>query len=63
MGQKAEKSSLEYEPIGTDSLVLILAPGHPLAGRKSISLAVLAREPLIIREPGSGTRCALREGP
>src|SRR5262249_51762809 len=26
------------------------------------SLAVLAREPLIIREPGSGTRCALRKG-
>ena len=62
VGQKAEKSSLESEPIGTDTLVLILAPGHPLAVRKSISLAVLAREPLIIREPGSGTRCALRKG-
>jgi DNA-binding transcriptional LysR family regulator len=62
VGQKAEKSGLESEPIGTDTLVLILAPDHPLSGRKSISLAVLAREPLIIREPGSGTRCALRKG-
>ena len=51
VGQKAEKPSLESEAIGTDTLVLILAPGHPLAVRKSISLAVLAREPLIIREP------------
>jgi DNA-binding transcriptional LysR family regulator len=62
VGQKAENPSLESEPIGTDTLTLILAPGHPLAGKKSISLAVLAREPLILREPGSGTRCALRKG-
>lgn len=62
VGQQAEKHNLESEAIGTDTLALILAPGHPLARRKSISLAVLAREPLIIREPGSGTRCALRKG-
>jgi DNA-binding transcriptional LysR family regulator len=62
VGQRAERSSLVSEPIGTDTLVLILAPGHPLARRKSISLEVLAREPLIIREPGSGTRCALKKG-
>lgn len=62
VGQKAEKSNLESVAIGTDTLALILAPNHPLASRKSISLAVLAREPLIIREPGSGTRCALKKG-
>lgn len=62
VGQKAEKPSLESEPIGTDDLALILAPGDPLAGRTSISLAVLARQPLIVREPGSGTRCALKKG-
>jgi DNA-binding transcriptional LysR family regulator len=62
VGQKAENPVLEAEPIGTDTLVLILAPGHPMAGRRSISLAALAREPLIIREHGSGTRCALRKG-
>jgi DNA-binding transcriptional LysR family regulator len=62
VGQKAEKQSLESEPIGSDTLALILAPGHPLAGRASVSLAVLAREPLIVREPGSGTRCALSKG-
>jgi DNA-binding transcriptional LysR family regulator len=61
VGQKAEKPSLESEPIGTDTLALVLSPAHPLACRRSISLAVLAREPLIIREPGSGTRCALKK--
>src|SRR3954466_10722091 len=62
VGKKAEETTLESVAIGADTLALILAPGHPLAGRKSISLAVLAREPLIIREPGSGTRCALKKG-
>lgn len=62
VGQKSESPSLESEAIGSDTLALILAPGHRLASRKTISLAVLAREPLIIREPGSGTRCALRQG-
>lgn len=62
VGQEAESASLDSDPIGTDSLVLILAPGHPLAGRKRLSLKALSREPLIVREPGSGTRCALRKG-
>jgi DNA-binding transcriptional LysR family regulator len=61
VGKKDEKKSLESRPIGTDVLVLIVPPGHALAARKSISLTILAREPLIIREHGSGTRCALRK--
>src|SRR5579864_5633654 len=36
IGQKAEKSNLESRLIGTDSLVLIVASGHPWAARKSI---------------------------
>lgn len=62
VGQKAGKPTLESEVIGTDTLVLVLAPTHPLAGRTSISLKALAEVPLIIREPGSGTRCALSKG-
>jgi DNA-binding transcriptional LysR family regulator len=61
-GKKAEKAALQSEPIGTDTLTLIVSPKHHLAARKSISLATLAREPLIVREPGSGTRCALMKG-
>jgi DNA-binding transcriptional LysR family regulator len=59
VGQKAEKSNLESRPIGRDSLVLIVASGHPWAARKSITLKALTSEPLILRELGSGSRCAL----
>jgi DNA-binding transcriptional LysR family regulator len=59
VGQKAEKSTLEARPIGKDSLVLIVPPGHPWARRRLVSLDALVCEPLIIREPGSGSRCAL----
>lgn len=62
VGQKAENTSLESVAIGVDTLVMILAPGHRLSRRKSISLAALSREPLIIRESGSGACGALRKG-
>ena len=61
IGQKAEKSILEARPIGRDSLVLIVASGHPWAGRRTIPINALTGEPLIIRESGSGSRCALEK--
>ena len=44
------------EPWVEDELVVFCAPTHPLAGRASASLAELADEQWIVREPGSGTR-------
>jgi DNA-binding transcriptional LysR family regulator len=61
IGQKAEKPALETRSIGRDSLVLIVPPGHLWATRRSIALHALIGEPLIIRESGSGTRCALEK--
>jgi DNA-binding transcriptional LysR family regulator len=61
VGQEAETPDLEFRPIGSDTLVLVVAPGHPWAARKRISLHVLTGEPLILREPGSGSRCALEK--
>jgi DNA-binding transcriptional LysR family regulator len=61
IGQKAERPSLEARPIGSDSLVLIVPSGHPWATRRSVSLDSLPGEPLIIRESGSGSRCALEK--
>jgi len=62
VGQEADKPSLESRPIGGDRLVLVVAPGHRFAARKRIPLKALAGESLIIREPGSGSRCALEKG-
>lgn len=62
IGQRAEKPALETRPIGRDSLVLLVPSGHPWATRRTVSLDDLAREPLIIRESGSGSRLALEKG-
>lgn len=44
-----------------EELVLILRRNHPLTRLRKISLTDLAREPLIIREKGSGTRDVVLE--
>jgi DNA-binding transcriptional LysR family regulator len=45
-------------PFAPNHLVVVAARDHPLAGRRRIPLAEVAREPFILREPGSGTRQA-----
>jgi DNA-binding transcriptional LysR family regulator len=47
---------LHVEPWVADELVVFCAPAHPLARRGSATLAELAGEAWIVREPGSGTR-------
>ena len=43
----------------TDQLVLVVAPRHPLAKKKSIKSADLQKEKFILREVGSATRAAV----
>ncbi len=53
---------INKEQIGTDAVVVVVAPNHPWARRRdSLSLEELARTPLVVREHGSGTREALDE--
>lgn len=47
---------LVTEPWVEDELVVFCAPGHPLAGKGTSTLAELAGEHWIMRETGSGTR-------
>jgi DNA-binding transcriptional LysR family regulator len=61
VGQEVEKPGLEFRPIGGDSLVLVVGSGHRWARRKRIPIKALTGEPLIIREPGSGSRSALEK--
>ena len=48
--------SLHTEVCCDDELVMICAPGHELADRKSIGAPALAEYPYVSREEGSGTR-------
>ncbi|HSJ96515.1 MAG TPA: LysR substrate-binding domain-containing protein [Myxococcota bacterium] len=41
--------------------VIVAAPGHALAGKRSVGLETVAREPLITREPGSATHLAMQQ--
>ena len=51
-----EEAELEAEVFHRDELVVIAAPGHPLARQPRVPLSALRDEPFILREPGSGTR-------
>lgn len=46
---------LDMRPWLTDELLVVVAPGHPLAGRR-VGLRELREAPWVLREPGSGTR-------
>ena len=52
---------LRHRLVGTDTLVVVVGPGHPWAqrSRRRVTAATLAATPLVVREPGSGTRTVL----
>lgn len=50
------RRGLDSQPIGTDTLVVAVAPGHPWAVVDAIPVAELAAAELLVREEGSGTR-------
>jgi DNA-binding transcriptional LysR family regulator len=56
IGARWNDTSLEWEQIFSDELVLAVHPSHPWSGRDSITLEELTREPFIHREVDSGTR-------
>lgn len=59
-----EEPGIDREVLLQDELVVVAAPGHPLAGR-SVPLERLAAEELVLRKEGSSTRqrlLALFEG-
>jgi DNA-binding transcriptional LysR family regulator len=51
-----EHPEIELTPLSQEELVLIMAPEHHLAKRKSVAVKDLAAEPMIMREEGSATR-------
>lgn len=59
MGKPPDGLDLLAQPFMDNPLVVIAAPGHPLAGSRDIPLTRLVEEPLVGREQGSGTRSAV----
>ncbi|HXG13188.1 MAG TPA: selenium metabolism-associated LysR family transcriptional regulator [Gemmataceae bacterium] len=61
VGRKDDSPHLEYRPFACDQMVLVVPADHPWGRRKRVSLEELGRQPLIIREPGSGSRWCLEQ--
>lgn len=54
---KAEKNpDIIFIPFSREEVVLLLSPDHHLARKKSIAFELLAEEPIILKDQGSGTR-------
>lgn len=52
--------TLRWTAVGQDELLVVVAPTHPWARRRRpLTAEELAGTPLIVREPGSGTRISL----
>jgi len=47
---------VNFSPFSKEEMAVIVAPGHHLTRKKSVSFKELAQEPFIMKENGSGTR-------
>lgn len=61
VGGKKDSPHLAFDEFARDHLVVIVRPTHPWRRRRRISLAELVRQPLILREGGSGSRAFLEQ--
>jgi DNA-binding transcriptional LysR family regulator len=59
MGQVPERLHVTAHQFLENPLVVLAPPQHPLVDQSNIPLARLARETILIREVGSGTRMAI----
>lgn len=50
---------MRSQTVAVDELITVVRPGHPWTKRSRITVETLASTPLVLREPGSGTREAL----
>lgn len=56
VGAKARGTDVGFEELGVDELVMICHPESPLRAKEGLLLSMLADEPFVMREVGSGTR-------
>ncbi len=58
----ARDDALTFSVFAEDELVLIAAPGDPLGRHTPLAVDLLRDLPLLMREPGSGTRAVTEQG-
>jgi len=56
-----ENPQIRFIPFCQEEIVVLLPPDHDIAKKKSVTLSELAKEPIIMKERGSGTRNRLNE--
>ena len=59
VGAAADDKRFTTEELGHDEILLVVHKGHPWCRRKSVQLEELLKEPIIMREKGSGTSDAV----
>jgi DNA-binding transcriptional LysR family regulator len=59
VGARPALRTLTARALMSDELVVAVPAGHSWAGRKTVTLGEVRSEPMIVREPGSGSREAL----
>jgi DNA-binding transcriptional LysR family regulator len=59
MGKPPDALDTVASEFAEHPFVVVAAPDHPLARRRSVPLSAFAAETFLVREPGSGTRAAM----
>lgn len=61
MGRPPKEMACRAEPFAAHPLVFVAPPGHPLLRHDRPDATALEPYPLLVREPGSGTRAAMEQ--
>ena len=60
MGQPPDELDVVAEAFMENPLIIIANPQHPLCGKKNIPIDAMNDQVFVMREPGSGTRTAMK---
>ena len=56
-----DEPDVAFIPFSEEELLLLLPPGHSLAGKQSVTFEDISGEPIIMKDPGSKTRRVVNE--
>src|SRR5712691_7698517 len=59
VGARPAQRTLDARELMADELVVVVPAEHPWARRDTVTLSEVQREPMVVRERGSGSRAAL----